>query len=190
MGCGKGEWGVDNRDFIEPKISPEKAIHICDRNFGVGPDGVIFVLPGFNGTNYTMRIFNSDGSEPEARNVEGAKQAIDNYEENNGYMAPCYEEEESSSGSKIKMKLKEIHKSATSFTALDKNYLIAFFTSQNGDEEDEEVELLTSSRWEFVAIITIHHYCQKIIIVKWNCSLFLSKDYSATLGARDQYGVE
>ncbi|KAK7245235.1 hypothetical protein RIF29_40070 [Crotalaria pallida] len=56
---------VDNRDSTEPKISPEKAIHICDRNFGVGADGVIFVLPGTNGTDYTMRIFNSDGSEPE-----------------------------------------------------------------------------------------------------------------------------
>lgn len=46
-------------------MSPEKAVQICDRNFGVGADGVIFVLPGFNGTDYTMRIFNSDGSEPE-----------------------------------------------------------------------------------------------------------------------------
>ncbi|OIV91890.1 hypothetical protein TanjilG_17882 [Lupinus angustifolius] len=61
---------------------------------------------------------------------------ITNYEENNGYVAPSYEEE-SSSGSKIKMKLKEFHRSATSFTALDKNYLTPFFTSQNGDEEDE-----------------------------------------------------
>jgi diaminopimelate epimerase len=40
-------------------------VQICDRNFGVGADGVIFVLPGINGTDYTMRIFNSDGSEPE-----------------------------------------------------------------------------------------------------------------------------
>ncbi|KAE9585486.1 hypothetical protein Lal_00017832 [Lupinus albus] len=56
---------VDNRDIIEPKISPEKAVQLCDRNFGVGADGVIFVLPGINGTDYTMRIFNSDGSEPE-----------------------------------------------------------------------------------------------------------------------------
>lgn len=46
-------------------MSPEKAVQICDRNFGVGADGVIFVLPGINGTDYTMRIFNSDGSEPE-----------------------------------------------------------------------------------------------------------------------------
>lgn len=38
---------------------------LCDRNFGVGADGVIFVMPGVDGTDYTMRIFNSDGSEPE-----------------------------------------------------------------------------------------------------------------------------
>lgn len=38
---------------------------MCDRNFGVGADGVIFAMPGINGTDYTMRIFNSDGSEPE-----------------------------------------------------------------------------------------------------------------------------
>ncbi|KAK4275905.1 hypothetical protein QN277_018918 [Acacia crassicarpa] len=29
------------------------------------------------------------------------------------------------------------HSSAASFTALDKNYLTPFFTSQNGDEDDE-----------------------------------------------------
>lgn len=40
-------------------------MQICDRNFGVGVDGVIFFLPGINGTDYTMRIFYSDGSEPE-----------------------------------------------------------------------------------------------------------------------------
>lgn len=33
-----------------------------------------------------------------------------NYEGNNGYIAPSYDEEESSSGNKIKMKLKEFHK--------------------------------------------------------------------------------
>jgi len=56
---------VDNRDSMEPKISPEQAIKLCDRNFGVGADGVIFAMPGVNGTDYSMRIFNSDGSEPE-----------------------------------------------------------------------------------------------------------------------------
>ena len=38
---------------------------LCDRNFGIGADGVIFAMPGIDGTDYTMRIFNSDGSEPE-----------------------------------------------------------------------------------------------------------------------------
>ncbi|EOY07618.1 Diaminopimelate epimerase family protein isoform 2 [Theobroma cacao] len=56
---------VDNRDSTEPRITPEQAVKLCDRNFGVGADGVIFAMPGTNGTDYTMRIFNSDGSEPE-----------------------------------------------------------------------------------------------------------------------------
>ncbi|KAJ4828705.1 hypothetical protein Tsubulata_039236 [Turnera subulata] len=56
---------VDNRDSSEPKITPEQAAKLCDRNFGIGADGVIFAMPGINGTDYTMRIFNSDGSEPE-----------------------------------------------------------------------------------------------------------------------------
>ncbi|XP_057970665.1 diaminopimelate epimerase, chloroplastic [Malania oleifera] len=56
---------VDNRDSLEPRITPEQAVKLCDRNFGIGADGVIFAMPGINGTHYTMRIFNSDGSEPE-----------------------------------------------------------------------------------------------------------------------------
>ncbi|KAB1224024.1 Diaminopimelate epimerase, chloroplastic [Morella rubra] len=56
---------VDNRDSSEPRITPEQAVMLCDRNFGIGADGVIFAMPGINGTDYAMRIFNSDGSEPE-----------------------------------------------------------------------------------------------------------------------------
>jgi hypothetical protein len=56
---------VDNRDSAVPKVTPEEAAKMCDRNFGIGADGVIFVMPGVNGADYTMRIFNSDGSEPE-----------------------------------------------------------------------------------------------------------------------------
>lgn len=56
---------LDNRHQTEPIISPEIAIKMCDRHFGIGADGVIFALPGQDGTDYTMRIFNSDGSEPE-----------------------------------------------------------------------------------------------------------------------------
>jgi diaminopimelate epimerase len=56
---------VDNRDSSEPRITPEQAVKLCHRNFGIGADGVIFAMPGINGTDYSMRIFNSDGSEPE-----------------------------------------------------------------------------------------------------------------------------
>lgn len=56
---------IDNRANMEPLISSEQAIQLCDRHFGIGADGVIFALPGQDGTDYTMRIFNSDGSEPE-----------------------------------------------------------------------------------------------------------------------------
>ena len=85
---------VDNRHQAEPVITPEQAVKLCDRNFGIGGDGVrrrcagaaccwlpaccrvtrallppglqvIFALPAENGTDYSMRIFNSDGSEPE-----------------------------------------------------------------------------------------------------------------------------
>ncbi|NET00515.1 MAG: diaminopimelate epimerase [Sphaerospermopsis sp. SIO1G2] len=56
---------IDNRSSLTPVITPEKAVKLCDRHFGIGADGVIFALPGQKGTDYTMRIFNSDGSEPE-----------------------------------------------------------------------------------------------------------------------------
>lgn len=56
---------VDNRTSMEPCLTPEQAVRLCDRHFGIGADGVIFALPGQAGTDYTMRIFNSDGSEPE-----------------------------------------------------------------------------------------------------------------------------
>ncbi|ARV58145.1 diaminopimelate epimerase [Nostocales cyanobacterium HT-58-2] len=56
---------IDNRSSSQPVITPEQAVKLCDRHFGIGADGVIFALPGENGTDYTMRIFNSDGSEPE-----------------------------------------------------------------------------------------------------------------------------
>lgn len=56
---------IDNRHSLEPCLTPEQAVIWCDRHFGIGADGVIFALPGQEGTDYTMRIFNSDGSEPE-----------------------------------------------------------------------------------------------------------------------------
>ncbi|MGB5710319.1 MAG: diaminopimelate epimerase [Waterburya sp.] len=65
QGLGNDFILIDNRHLDEPIITPEQAIAMCDRHFGIGGDGVIFALPGKEGTDYTMRIYNSDGSEPE-----------------------------------------------------------------------------------------------------------------------------
>lgn len=56
---------IDNRHQSAPVLTPQDAERFCHRNFGIGADGVIFVLPGVGETDYSMRIFNSDGSEPE-----------------------------------------------------------------------------------------------------------------------------
>jgi diaminopimelate epimerase len=41
------------------------AAFLCDPSFGIGADGVIFVLPPQKDGDFYMRIFNSDGSEAE-----------------------------------------------------------------------------------------------------------------------------
>ncbi len=57
---------IDNRDQQDPILDAAMAMQLCDRRFGVGADGVIFLLPSQEeGADYQMRIFNSDGSEPE-----------------------------------------------------------------------------------------------------------------------------
>lgn len=67
---------IDNRNSEEPLVSAERAVAMCDRHRGIGGDGVIFLLPpgaveveesatGKTGIDASMRIFNSDGSEPE-----------------------------------------------------------------------------------------------------------------------------
>lgn len=57
---------IDNRHQSEPLLTQNQAVQLCDRHFGIGADGVIFALPTtVEDTDYTMRIFNSDGSEPE-----------------------------------------------------------------------------------------------------------------------------
>lgn len=56
---------IDNRHHLQPIVAPQQAIKLCDRNFGIGADGVIFALPPEQQADYTMRIFNSDGSESE-----------------------------------------------------------------------------------------------------------------------------
>lgn len=60
---------IDDRDRQDPSLTPEQSERLCDRNFCVGGDGVIFALASPEGKedefDFTMRIYNSDGSEPE-----------------------------------------------------------------------------------------------------------------------------
>lgn len=57
---------VDDRDKTAPSLTPEQSEKLCNRNFGIGGDGVIFALkPPSDDFDFTMRIYNSDGSEPE-----------------------------------------------------------------------------------------------------------------------------
>ncbi|MEO1339851.1 MAG: diaminopimelate epimerase, partial [Cyanobacteria bacterium J06635_13] len=65
QGLGNDFILIDNRHAAAPIVTPEQAIAMCDRHFGIGGDGVIFALPGKKDSDHTMRIYNSDGSEPE-----------------------------------------------------------------------------------------------------------------------------
>ncbi|MGZ4031046.1 MAG: diaminopimelate epimerase, partial [Tumebacillaceae bacterium] len=47
-----------------PDDVQDLAVRMCDRHFGVGADGLAFILPS-DKAEFRMRIFNSDGSEPE-----------------------------------------------------------------------------------------------------------------------------
>lgn len=50
-------------DIAEENL-PAVSRHACDRNFGIGADGLILVLPS-RVANFRMRMFNPDGSEAE-----------------------------------------------------------------------------------------------------------------------------
>lgn len=57
---------VDNRHTAAPVFTSAQAAAICNRNTGVGADGVIFLLPPTNpSSDIGMRLYNADGSEPE-----------------------------------------------------------------------------------------------------------------------------
>ena len=57
---------IDQRAEADPVLTPEQSAALCNRNFGIGGDGVIFALkPPSDDYDFSMRIYNSDGSEPE-----------------------------------------------------------------------------------------------------------------------------
>src|SRR5258708_5226161 len=67
-GLGNDFVVVDLRE-ARPEIAaawqdPERVRAICDRQFGVGGDGVLAILPA-NAADARMRVLNADGSEAE-----------------------------------------------------------------------------------------------------------------------------
>ncbi|WP_199617821.1 diaminopimelate epimerase [Paenibacillus alkalitolerans] len=61
--------GLGN-DFIvceereAPENASELAVRLCDRHFGIGADGLVYILPS-EAADAKMRIFNADGTEAE-----------------------------------------------------------------------------------------------------------------------------
>ena len=55
----------DNLDNLFTENKDNIIEHLCNRNFGIGADGIILILESKNKYFVKMRIFNSDGSEPE-----------------------------------------------------------------------------------------------------------------------------
>lgn len=64
QGCGNDFVLVDGRTSGLPRDAGELSRHVCDRHYGIGADGLIFVLPS-DKADFCMRIFNADGSEAE-----------------------------------------------------------------------------------------------------------------------------
>lgn len=63
-GCGNDFIIIDDRQSIYPKDRQDLVERLCDRQYGVGADGVI-LLGNSSSADYLMRIFNPDGSEAE-----------------------------------------------------------------------------------------------------------------------------
>lgn len=46
-------------------VDPAWCEQVCDRHFGIGADGVLYIQPGKDGSDITMTVVNSDSSIPE-----------------------------------------------------------------------------------------------------------------------------
>ncbi len=56
---------ANNLDDFFSKNKDNLIQHLCNRNFGIGADGIILILESNNKSFVRMKIYNSDGSEPE-----------------------------------------------------------------------------------------------------------------------------
>jgi diaminopimelate epimerase len=65
-GHGLGnDYIVINESDLSTALTPAQISRICDRNRGVGSDGILLLVPAWGGADFGLRIFNPDGSEAE-----------------------------------------------------------------------------------------------------------------------------
>ena len=56
---------VINGADLPAALTPQQVTRICDRNWGVGSDGILLLVPAWGGADFGLRILNPDGSEAE-----------------------------------------------------------------------------------------------------------------------------
>lgn len=66
-----------------PANAAELALQVCNRNFGIGADGLVYILPSEK-ADFRMRIMNSDGTE--AEQCGNAIRCVSKYVYDNGYI--------------------------------------------------------------------------------------------------------
>jgi len=65
-GHGLGnDYIVINGADLPSALKPGQVMRICDRNWGVGSDGILLLVPAWAGADFGLRILNPDGSEAE-----------------------------------------------------------------------------------------------------------------------------
>ena len=62
QGTGNDFVMIDNRDRCIDNYDSEFISNLCDRKYGIGSDGLI-LIENNNDLDFTMKYFNSDGSE-------------------------------------------------------------------------------------------------------------------------------
>ena len=63
-GLGNDYIVINGADLPSP-LTPGQVKRICDRNWGVGSDGILLLVPAWAGADFGLRILNPDGSEAE-----------------------------------------------------------------------------------------------------------------------------
>ncbi len=65
-GHGLGnDYIVINAADLPAPLTPPQVTRICDRNWGVGSDGILLFVPAWGGADFGLRVLNPDGSEAE-----------------------------------------------------------------------------------------------------------------------------